>query len=89
MKEINLDGKQMTSILATHLYIADMMQLPQYYGDSLDMLSYVLCAIEEKTQISINHLDDIRYYLADYTDALMAVFNDAANVNSNIVIKLF
>ncbi|MEA5017358.1 MAG: barstar family protein [Erysipelotrichaceae bacterium] len=88
MKEIVLDGKQMTSKLATHLYIADMMQLSQYHGDSLDGLRDVLVAVNEKTQININHLDDIRYYLAEYTDNLLAVFNDAAKINSNVIINL-
>lgn len=84
MREIELNGKRMTSESAAQDYLFDMFDFPQYYGDDLEALYDALTDIIEETHVSIIN----REYMenSSYGSRLMWVFEDAASDNDNLTL---
>ncbi len=84
MREIELNGKRMTSEAAAQDYLFDMFDFPQYYGDDLEGLYDALADIIEETHVSIIN----REYMenSSYGSRLIWVFEDAASDNDNLTL---
>lgn len=82
IKEIVLDGRQMTDPEATHHYLAKMLDFPDYYGKNLDALYDCLTDIDSHTALVLEHTGAMRAALGDYAPKLLATLQDAAERNT-------
>ncbi len=84
MKKIILDGSQMTSKLAAHIYIKALFDFPSYYGGNLDALWDMLSTISVPTSICLINEDQLAKNLGEYGKLLTDVFQEASCENNNI-----
>ena len=84
MEIIVIDGGKCRDKTSTHEYLADTMDLPEYYGKNLDALYDVLTSITEDVCFQIINSFEIVENLGLYGTKMIKVFTDAANVNQYI-----
>lgn len=84
MKEIILDGKEMTDKTAAHKYIKKQMDFPCYYGENLDALWDLLSTTSTSTTIYLINEHEIINNLGEYGNLLLEVFQDASFENDSI-----
>lgn len=84
MKYVILDGKEMISIDAAHEYLADKLNLPEYYGGNLDALWDILSTISEPIKIVLENEDKMIFNLGGYAELLLNVLYEAVEFNKNI-----
>ncbi len=79
---ILLDATQMTTREAAHRYLAEQLELPDYYGRNLDALYDCLTDLED-TEITFRNSD-----LAEnsYFERILEVFQEAAMDNPRLSI---
>ena len=87
MKDVILDGNEMTSIDTAHEYLAVQLNLPDYYGRNLDALWDVLSTQSEPIRIVLVNEDKLIYYLGGYANLLLNVLYEAAEFNKKIYIN--
>ena len=75
--KVILDGRKMTDKEATHEYLQEKLQFPEYYGRNLDALYDCLTETEEELEIQIQYAEDMHENLGDYADALLETIADA------------
>ena len=75
--KVILDGRKMTDKEATHEYLKEQLQFPDYYGCNLDALYDCLTESEEDLEIQIRFAEDMHENLGDYADALLETMADA------------
>ena len=80
MKTIRLDVTNIGTVKALHVYLAYMLDLPDYYGKNLDALHDVLGEIGEDTRIVLAG-QPASEEMAAYLPRLVRVFADAAQEN--------
>ncbi|MEA1975856.1 MAG: barstar family protein [Bacillota bacterium] len=85
MKNIILDGNKMTSKKETHIYLKEMMNLPNYYGHNLDALWDILTSTCYKQNISLINTHNLINHLNKYGENLIKVFKEASDENKNII----
>lgn len=83
-RHIKLNGARMKSVQKSHMYISRKLSFPSYYGNNLDALYDILCAISEPTEITIKNVNRLRLNLGDYAEPLLKTFIDAKSSNSNV-----
>lgn len=83
-KEYILDCEEMYERKQTHEYIAEVLEFPDYYGKNLDALFDCLTEMGECSVIFTN-LDALSE-LGDYSGALLAVFEEAEQVNEDLTL---
>ncbi len=83
-KEYVLDCKNMRDRESTHTYIAEALGFPDYYGKNLDALFDCLTDMGE-CSILFTNLDDLEM-LGDYSGAMLAVFEEAEQVNDDLTL---
>lgn len=88
MKEIILDGKEMTSKVDAYEYISKQMGFPKYFGNNLDALYDVLSVWSEKTNITIINCNYFYEGLGEYALRVIDVFKEVEEENSNILLKI-
>ncbi|MDO4851989.1 MAG: barstar family protein [Clostridia bacterium] len=81
MQIVTLNGARMTSKRDTHLYLAQTLRFPVYYGRNLDALHDCLTEFCGDTLVILRNVPVMRAALGDYGDALIAVFEDAAEAS--------
>ena len=81
-REYILDCEEMTDRERTHEYIAEVLEFTDYYGGNLDALFDCLTEMGESSILFIN-LDALEM-LGDYSGALLAVFEEAEQVNDDL-----
>ncbi len=81
-REFELDCAQMTDRESAHEYIAKTLEFPDYYGKNLDALFDCLTDMGE-CSIVFTNLDALEM-LGDYSGALLAVFEEAEQVNEDL-----
>ncbi|MCR5687780.1 MAG: barstar family protein [Lachnospiraceae bacterium] len=74
----------MTDRAAAHDYIAEVLDFPDYYGKNLDALFDCLTDMDE-CSIVFTNLDALEM-LGDYSGALLAVFEEAEQVNDDLTL---
>lgn len=89
MKEITLDGLNMTSREIAHKYIKEIMHFPEFYGFNLDALYDMLTEISEPLSIIIINCNHIIDMLGEYGELLLETFNDSAADNDNLKLELY
>ena len=85
MKSIILDGNKMTNKKETHIYLKEMMSLPDYYGHNLDALFDILTSSNSKLNISLINTNNLINYLDTYGENLIKVFKEASDENKNLI----
>lgn len=87
MSVIIIDGREMTTREATHVYLAKILSLPYYYGNNLDALYDCLTEVHEPTQIIVAHCDTLMLSLGSYGTALLQVLNLSAEENGFLTVS--
>ena len=82
MKTVILDGKQMKTVADAHLYIAEKMDFPSYYGKNLDALEDCLGEFGASCTVIIINASDIYLSLDGYAHRLLEVFRDVSAQNN-------
>lgn len=80
MEFIIIDGRRMTSIEATHEYLAKTLRLPDYYGKNLDALHDCLTDLSRDVWIILINGDFIDEALGSYAGKLRRVLTDVGNL---------
>jgi len=80
MEFIIIDGRRMTSVEATHAYLARTLRLPAYYGKNLDALHDCLTDLSRDVWIILINGDEMDRALGDYAETLRRVFTDVGNL---------
>lgn len=83
-KTYKIDAARFTSRKDTHLYLKKVFKNCEYYGNSLDALHDVLTSMMRPTNIKISNFAKAKELLGDYSDSVLAVFNDSARQNENL-----
>lgn len=86
MKTIRLDVTNISTVKALHVYLAYMLDLPDYYGKNLDALHDVLGEIGEETCIVLDG-QPASEEMAAYLPRLVRVLADAAQENGKLHIQ--
>lgn len=84
MKEIILDGKEMSDKAAAHKYIKKQMNFPDYYGENLDALWDLLSTTSTSISIYLINEQEMINNLGEYGGLLIGVFQDASFENDSI-----
>ena len=88
MREIIIDGKELTDREALHEILKNKLGFPEYYGKNLDALFDCLTDISEKTTIVFLDFDAVKENLGGYAEALKKVLKCADAENDALKIKL-
>ena len=80
MEFIIIDGRRMTSVEATHKYLARTLRLPEYYGNNLDALHDCLTDLSRDVWIILINGDFMDESLGAYAEKLRRVFGDVGNL---------
>ena len=83
-REYTLDCEEMYERKIAHEYIARTLEFPDYYGNNLDALFDCLTEMGE-CSIVFTNLDAL-CELGDYSGALIAVFEEAEQVNEDLTL---
>ena len=82
MQIITLDGRRMTTRRETHLYLAQTLRFPLYYGRNLDALADCLSEFCGDTILILQHDGALRTNLGEYGERLITVLETAAKTSS-------
>lgn len=88
MREIYLNGAKMTDKAAAHAYLKRKLALPDYYGGNLDALWDCLTTDFSGKKITIHKAERITDNLGSYGEALLQLFQDAAEANHCLVVLI-
>ena len=82
MREVELNGKRMTSETMAKEYLFDMFEFPEYYGEDLEAIYDALADITEETRVQIIN----REYMENtsFGSRLIWIFEDAASDNDSL-----
>ena len=83
-----LDGSLFTDQKTAHRLISQALSFPDYYGANLDALYDCLTELG-KTEINLFSCAMIRRNLNAYGEKMLTVFQDAAEANPNLTLKMF
>lgn len=89
MRRIELDGARMTSRDGAHDYLAQQLELPEYYGRNLDALYDCLSSGMEETEIVLRNADALQESLGAYGGLLLQVVWDAAAENPALWVDMW
>lgn len=78
--EVFVDGRGCTTKEGTHLYLKQVLNLPDYYGMNLDAL-YDCVSTMTQTKLVLLHWDVMVECLGDYGHLLMKTLEEAAEEN--------
>lgn len=85
MREVLIDGNEMTTKIMMHDYLKGQFLLPYYYTRNLDSLYQILLKETDPTHITIINKDKIA---PGYGAALMLLFKDLSAKNKNFTIDI-
>lgn len=80
--QVILDARRMDEKESCHVYLQEMLGLPEYYGGNLDALYDCLTELED-TEIVIEHSDEVENYFRK----VYHVFMGAARENDGLQIR--
>lgn len=78
MQIVVLDGSRMKDRRSTHLYLAQTLRFPAYYGRNLDALYDCLTEFCGDMLIILQHAPSMLSLLGQYGEDLLQVFQNAA-----------
>ncbi len=76
-----LDCSHITTKAILHNTLADVLELPAWYGKNLDALYDCLMELSRKTQLRVLHFDALLEALGDYAESFLDVLSDASEYN--------
>ncbi len=79
MQIITLDGARMTDRRATHLYLAQTLRFPVYYGRNLDALYDCLTEFLPGSIIILRNESAMLSSLGEYGESLLEVFRNSSD----------
>lgn len=85
MREVVLDGNRMHTKAEMHDELMEKLELPYYYGRSLDSLWTILQKEEDPVHILVQHSESIAI---GYGEVLLELFQDLVKQNKNFVIDV-
>jgi len=88
MIKVLLDGKHMKTKETVHLYIKNELDSKEYFGNNLDALYDVLSTYNQPIEIVLINKDRLIENLEDYGRALVKLFEDVEEENTNIEFKI-
>ncbi|WP_164214600.1 barstar family protein [Virgibacillus sp. YIM 98842] len=88
MRQVTIDGTKMQSKESGHTYLKEQLSLLGYYGSNLDALWDALNTHSEPLEIKFIHYEQMIEELGNYGEAVLKVFEDAAEENPDIIFKL-
>lgn len=83
-----LDCSHITTREILHNTLAEVLELPVWYGKNLDALHDCLTDISRETLLRITHLEALREALNDYADIFLQVITDAAAENPRFTFEI-
>lgn len=86
MKEFIIDCAMMTDRESAHEYLAQALELPDYYGKNLDALHDCLCELAP-CRVTLSNLPALSV-LGEYGDALKSVFLDISLETSDFELTI-
>lgn len=86
MKKVILDCEKLLQRKQAHLYLAEMLDFPDYYGKNLDALYDCLTEIGEC--IIVLEGEDILRGSENYGAKVLKVFREAAHANSGLKLEV-
>ena len=87
MRELTINGREITDKQTLHDYIAQGLLFPEWYGGNLDALNDCLTEIGEETVIRISDFGALRDNLGSYADKLKKVLRCASAENGKITVE--
>lgn len=88
MVKVILDGKRMKTKETVHLYIKNVLNSKEYYGNNLDALYDVLSTYNQPIEIILINEDILMENLGDYGKSLVKLFEDVEEENANIEFEI-
>lgn len=88
MARVQLDGRQLATKELLYPYIKRKFTLPDYFGNNLDALWDVLSTASKELEIHVIYSDDLLFELGAYGKAVLKLFLDLGENNSNITIEI-
>lgn len=79
MQIITLDGARMTGKRETHLYLAQTLRFPVYYGRNLDALHDCLTEFLSGSVIILRNESAMLASLGEYGESLLTVFRSCSD----------
>lgn len=76
-----LDCSHITSKAILHNTLADVLELPGWYGKNLDALYDCLMELSRRTQLRVLHFDALLEALGDYAESFLDVLSDVSEYN--------
>ena len=89
MKLTILDGRMMTDRGAAHDYLAEALQLPDYYGHNLDALADCLSEMRPEDYIILEHTEDLTDQLGEYGGRMLEMLKEISASGGPTVIMLY
>ena len=86
MKKVILDCKKLLSRKQAHLYLAEMLDFPDYYGKNLDALYDCLTELGECTIVLEG--EDILHNSESYGTRVLKVLKEAASANPALKLEV-
>lgn len=88
MREVYLNGEEMTTMERVHEVIRREMGFADYYGNNLDALWDLLSVESERTEIVLENAAVMCETLGDYAEAVIQVFRDAEASNECLTFRI-
>lgn len=85
---VHLNGKAMTDRTTAHTHLAEVLDLPEYYGRNLDALYDLLMEISGEKEIVLHDPAAVMEQLGKYGEALLSTLQEAAEENPHLIITL-
>jgi len=89
MKELTIDGQQMTSKNTLYTHLNRVFAFPNHFGNNLDALWDVLSAKNEATTICFTHTEKLMDQMDDYGEKLIQLFKRLEQENDNYTIYFY
>lgn len=87
MRQILIDCNHISSVKALHIYLQQVMDLPEYYGRNLDALHDVLTEIAQPTELVLNASEpQLSDEMKGFVPRLVRVLKDAAQENPALIL---
>ena len=82
--KIILDGQTLTDRASVHVFFAEELQFPAYYGRNLDALYDLLSGWCEPLDICVIYPDVLLEKLGNYGKALLKTLQEVSEENQNL-----
>ena len=86
MKKVILDCERLLERKQAHLYLAEMLNFPDYYGKNLDALYDCLTELGECTIVLAG--ESVLHQSNHYGTRILRIFEEAVHANPNLKLEV-